>query len=371
MKRPFLSLIILSLLLGACANGSATPTPTESGNAETVRPVSVSGKVVPMRWAALAFQRGGTLASLDVEEGQNVIAGQKLAVLDDTEAQWALRAATEALALQQANLALAQAAPQAADVAAATAQLEAARAALKALEEAPTARDLEEARLVVEQAKNTLWATQLQGNIPGLPVSAQQAARAEAAVAEQALALAQSQYERVQEGPSNEALASGRAAVAQAEALLDQLRRGSSAERLEVLRAAVRAAQVEVDRVAWALTLNELHSPFVGTVTAVSVRQGELVSPGQPVLTVADLTSLRVETTDLDEADLSRVQVGQAAEITLDAIPGQVLAGRVTKIASMIKAGQGSSSFALTIELDRPDPRLRWGMTAFVDILAK
>lgn len=371
MKRLLLSLTILSLFLGACATGSGTPTPETPGAAETVRPVSVSGKVVPARWAVLAFQHGGRLVALEVEEGQEVAVGQKLAAVDASETELALRAATEALALQEANLALAQAAPQEAIVAAAEAQLQAARAALTALEQAPTARDLEDARLVVEQAKNTLWATQLQGNTPGLPANAQQAARAEAAVAEQAVALAQSQYERVKEGATDEAIASGRAAVAQAEAVLDQLRRGSSQEQLAVLRAASRAAQVEVDRANWALTLNQLTSPFAGTVAAVYVRQGELVSPGQTVLTVADLSSLQVETTDLDEADLARLQVGQSAEITLDSIPGEVLRGKVVRIAPMIKAGQGSSSLALTIEFERPDTRLRWGMTAFVDILIK
>lgn len=371
MKRLLLSLIMFGLFLCGCGTTPRTPTPETSGAAEMARPVSVSGKVVPSTWAALSFQRGGTLVALDVAEGQEVVAGQKLAELDGTESELALRAAKEGLALQQANLALAQAAPQEADIVAAQAQLEAARASLQALEQAPTARDLEEARLAVEQAKNTLWATQLQGQVPGLPVNAQQAARAQAAVAEQALALAQSQYERVKQGPTAEALAAGRAAVAKAEALLAQLRRGSSAEQLEVLRVAIRAADVEVERATWAQTLNQLLSPLAGTVTAVYLRQGELVSPGQTVLIVADLGSLRVETTDLDEADLPRVQVGQSAEITLDALPGEVLRGKVTSIASMIKPGSGSNSYTLTIEFERPDPRLRWGMTAFVDILAK
>ena len=75
-----------------------------------------------------------------------------------------------------------------------------------------------------------------------------------------------------------------------------------------------------------------------------------------------------METTDLDESDLALVRVGQVAELAFDALPNEVLAGHVTRIAEMSTAGQGGTSFVLIVELDQSDPRLRWGMSAFVDI---
>jgi HlyD family secretion protein len=371
MKRKLLVLLVLSSCLYACGKTSANPTPEMSGQNDALRPVSASGRVIPQHWAAPGFGQGGQVVTVGVEEGQYVAAGHELAFLDDTEAQLALRAAQQALSARKASLALAEATRWPSDVAAAQAVLRAAQEALRALRDAPTERDLEEARLAVEQAKNTLWATQLEGSIPGLPISAQEAARARAAVAEQAVALAQSKYARVKEGASTEAEASTVAAVAQAQASLDRLQRGAGSEELEILRAQIRSAEVVVEQAVWAISLCKLRSPLSGTVTAMALRPGEFVMAGTPVLTVADLSILRIETTDLDEADLSRVKVGQVVEVTLDAIPGEVLLGRVTRIADMSQTSQGGSSFAVVIEFDKPDSRLRWGMTAFVDIVAE
>lgn len=368
MKRRLTRVFLFCILLCACASPTSSPTPTPQAAVQSGRVVSVSGKVVPARWASLSFGIGGRLSEVCVQEGQKVNAGQVLAVLDSAQLQLAVQAAAEEVAVQQALLAQAQAEPAAADLAAAQAQVAAAKAALTALEQAPKPRDLEEARLQLEQAKNTLWAIQLEGNVPGLPESSQQAARARAAAAEQVVRLAELQYERVKEGASKEALASARAAVAQAEAVLDQLQRGANPEELDSLRAAGRRAQVAVEQAQWQLAQATLTAPFAGTVTQIAARAGEMITPGIPVLILADLDTLRVETTDLDEGDLALLRVGQRADLTFDALPNQVLSAHVTRIADMSTTGQGGTSFVLVIELDQPDPRLRWGMAAFVDI---
>jgi HlyD family secretion protein len=311
---------------------------------------------------------GGLLAELAVQEGQPVPAGERLAALERTELHLAVRAASSALAAQQARLAQAQATPMPVDVAAAKAQLEAAQAALHALESAPQPRDLEEARLQVEVAKNTLYATQLQGEIPGTPIHMQQAARAQAAAAEQTLHIVELQYERVKAGALRETLATARAAVEAAQATLQRLQRGAGAEELAALRAAVDGAQVAVEQAQYQLAQATLTAPFAGTVAQVLARAGEIVAPSTPILTLADLSSLRVETTDLDQTDLARVRVGQTVDLTFDALPNEVLHGRVARIADVALASQGGTSFGLFIQLDQPDARLRWGMTAFVDI---
>ena len=368
MRRPLAWLFLLGALLCACSSGASNPTPTPPITADSGTVVSVSGKVVPATWAALSFRSSGQLSTVYVVEGQKVEEGQELLALDRAEFELAARAAAEGVAVQQAQLALAQATPAAADLAAAQAQVEAAKAAVSALEELPKPRDIEEARLLLEQAKNTLYAVQLEGDIPGLPVSSQQAARARAAAAEQAVHLAELQYERAGEGAPEEALAGARASVALAEAKLDQLQRGARPEELDSLRAAIRQSQVAAEQAQWQLSQTVLEAPFGGTVTQVTARAGETMAYGVPVVTLADLSTLRVETTDLDEGDLALLQVGQAAEITFDALPNEVLPGHVTRIAEMSTVGQGGTSFVLWVELDKQDPRLRWGMSAFVDI---
>jgi HlyD family secretion protein len=100
----------------------------------------------------------------------------------------------------------------------------------------------------------------------------------------------------------------------------------------------------------------------------VYVREGEEVLPGQDVLVLGDLATLRVETTDLDEFDVARVEPDQRVDLTFDALPEKVLEGRVLSIAPMATPGQSATTYRVIIEFEEVDPALRWGMTAFVDI---
>ena len=373
MKRYLIVVALLGLIASAsaCGSPSVEDTPVAQQPEELIRVVSVSGRVVPERWAALSFGTGGRLTEVPVKEGEAVAEGQVLASLDDADLRLAARAAAEALAVQEALLAQAQVTPVPADLAAVEAVLEAARVTLNTLEAAPDPRDLEEASLNVEMAKNTLWATQLEEQTPGVegmpPVNVQ-AIRARAAAAEQALRIAELHYERVQEGATDEVLAGVRVSVAQAQAAADRLGRGASEEELDGLRAVVRGARVTVDQVQRQVEQTQLLAPFDGTVVQIDARVGEHVAPGVPVITLADLDHLLVETTDLDELDLARVRVGQGVDLTFDALSEAVLHGTVTRIADRASTGRVGANFVVFIELHDPDQRLRWGMSAFIDI---
>jgi multidrug resistance efflux pump len=113
-----------------------------------------------------------------------------------------------------------------------------------------------------------------------------------------------------------------------------------------------------------------LQAPFAGTVSELYVNQNEWISPGQPVLLLADLDHVQVETTDLNEIDVARIELDDSALITFDALPEVEVTGKVVRIAP--KADQGSGvNYTLVIELDEIPEKLRWGMTAFVDILVE
>jgi multidrug resistance efflux pump len=112
----------------------------------------------------------------------------------------------------------------------------------------------------------------------------------------------------------------------------------------------------------------EVRAPFGGTVTALHVNVGEVVAPGQPLVTLGDLTTPYVETTDLNEIDVARVRAGQVASVSFDAFPENVFTGRVTRTAPMAKPGSGGVTYSAIVELDDASPEIRWGMTAFVDI---
>jgi HlyD family secretion protein len=141
-------------------------------------------------------------------------------------------------------------------------------------------------------------------------------------------------------------------------------------EEVAQAEAALAQAQVQVTEIQRQLREATIVAPFAGTVGSVEVRVGERVSPGQPLATIGDLDMLRVETTDLDEIDVVRVEVGQQVAVTFDALPDRVFEGRVTRIAPMAEAGTGGVHYTTVIVLEERDPVLRWGMTAFVDIEA-
>jgi multidrug resistance efflux pump len=92
-----------------------------------------------------------------------------------------------------------------------------------------------------------------------------------------------------------------------------------------------------------------------------------MVSPGVPVVLIADLSTLQVQTTDLNEVDAARVQIGDTASVTFDALPDTVVTGKVTNVALKNAPGSGVY-FNVTITLDELPAELRWGMSAFVEI---
>ncbi len=111
----------------------------------------------------------------------------------------------------------------------------------------------------------------------------------------------------------------------------------------------------------------ELLAPFEGVISAVQINPSEWVTHGSPVVLLADLEHLQIETTDLGEIDVAQIIEGDTAVITFDALPDLVLDGTVVSIAP--KAAEGSGvNYPVIIELSDIPPALRWGMTAFVDI---
>src|SRR5581483_883022 len=74
---------------------------------------------------------------------------------------------------------------------------------------------------------------------------------------------------------------------------------------------------------------NQLTSPVDGVVVAKPANVGEMVSPGQPVLTIVDLGKLWV-TANIDEAQINRVNIGQPVDVHVDMLgrdfKGQVMA---------------------------------------------
>ncbi len=104
-----------------------------------------------------------------------------------------------------------------------------------------------------------------------------------------------------------------------------------------------------------------LHAPVSGIVTERKVTEGQYVREGDVLYTLSDLSTVWVKA-DVYEADMPRVRIGQAAEITSDALPGEKLGGRVSFVEPMVN--QQTRTVAVRIEVRNPALRLRPGMYA-------
>jgi multidrug resistance efflux pump len=165
-------------------------------------------------------------------------------------------------------------------------------------------------------------------------------------------------------------IAEAEAQVRSAQAALDLLTAGARDETIAAAQADVSEARAVLQRAEADLSNAELRAPFVGTVAAVDVSQGEMVQPGQVVLTLADLDHLQVETTDLSERDVAQVAVGQPANVFVEALDVTVT-GRVERISPQATTIGGDVVYAVTVTLDEQLPGLRWGMSVDVEILSE
>ena len=104
------------------------------------------------------------------------------------------------------------------------------------------------------------------------------------------------------------------------------------------------------------------------------VQVGAKVYRGQTILTLPRVSSM-VAATRVQERDVNKVKIGQQATVTLPAIPGVTLNGRVTKVSSVASSGQrwwASSevkTFDVEVTLDDSEPRMKPGMSCDVEIL--
>jgi HlyD family secretion protein len=100
------------------------------------------------------------------------------------------------------------------------------------------------------------------------------------------------------------------------------------------------------------------------------VQEGEEVRPGQPIIEVVDPSAMRVRTR-VNQADVARVRVGQAARITLDSFPSRQFAGRLEQL-SPIGATSGMSdnvrTFLAVFSIDGNDPHLLPDLAAAIDL---
>jgi multidrug resistance efflux pump len=165
-----------------------------------------------------------------------------------------------------------------------------------------------------------------------------------------------------------------RTAVAVAQARVDAADRQVSAKRsaLAAARRQQAAAGAQTDKADVRLGYTEVTAPIGGTVSVRAARQGEMLNPGQPILTLVNPDSLWVRA-DVEETYIDRVRLGDSLTVRLPS--GAELPGVVTYRGvdadfatqrDVSRTKRDIKTFELRLRVDNRERRLAVGMTAYV-----
>ena len=286
---------------------------------------------IDVRQVSLAFEGSGRVAQVDAEEGDRVQPGQVLAILDTRTLALQADQAAAQLRVQEENLRRLKNGARPAEIAQARSRLAAAQA------------DAQRARR--EQARLERIATASAGAVSVQDVDrARSAARvAQAAVKERQDALA-----LVQEGARREEIDAADAQVAAARAQLALLRH-------------------QLDQ-------GDLRAPVAAVVRSRLLEPGDMASPQRPVLALA-VTTPKWARIYVDESSLGQVKPGQAAQLSVDSMPGRTLAGKIGYISSVAEFTPKSVQtevlrtslvYEVRVLVDDPDDALRLGQPVTV-----
>jgi len=268
--------------------------------------------------SVVSFQQvQSRIVALPIEEGQSVEAGAILAKVDDSVYRQQVAIDESALQVQQEQL---QSARQNLAAAQATMQAEQADAAQKKLD-----RD----------RYQTLWSAEA--------ASSSQRDLADTAYKQAAAAM------------------TGDAALARA-----------AEENVKVAQNNVHQAEEALKMAQITETFTVLRSPFAGIVVVRDTELGEVLPPGAPVVTVADLDHVWLRAY-IDETDLGRIRWGQEAVVTTDTFPGRDFRGQISFISPEAEFTPRNVEthkervtlvYRIKVDLDNPQDLLKPGMPA-------
>lgn len=298
--------------------------------------VTASGEIKPKVYVNIGANAFGKITRLYVKEGDRVKQGQMLATLENVQSAADVSATQAGLNVAQTDYIAAQ---RAVDTATADQnQMEA---------------EFERAKLDYE--------------------------RAEALYQAQLIAKSEFDTKKAAYGTSTAQLGQTKAKLAQAKAQMDSSKRKIGQNEANLRHAAD------------VLSKTEYRAPFDGVITNLPVREGETVvigiqnAPGSTLMTIADISVITAEV-KVDETDIVNVKLGQAADVTIDAIPKEHFKGVVTEIgnnavlrstgvstAQTTSSSQEAKDFKVVVTIQDPPANLLPGLstTARITTAAK
>jgi len=264
--------------------------------------VSASGSVEGSETADVAFQVGGRVARVLVEEGQHVSKGQLLAEIEPTDYRNAFNAAT--------------------------AQKEAAHAVQQRADAGVRQQELEQARIDFERSEDEYKRMKLLVDRKSLPPNDFQKFEA-------AYKASRERYEMAREGTRKEDIATAHAQA--------------------------HAAEAQASEEGKRLSDTRLVAPIPGNIGMRKVDPGQTVAAGTAVFTIVNLNPVKVRV-GVPEAEIAKVHQGAAAEIVVPSLNGRRFEGKVGIIG--VAAEPASRTYTVKIIVPNPGPVLLAGMVA-------
>ena len=312
---------------------------------------------------------GGTVLAVRVGDNQRVQRGDTLAVLDDRDFRLRVEQAEIALAQAEANVAMARQSRRAADRGTGTVIDNSAAAGIG------TARaGVLTARVRARQAQQNF---QRQAALLAEQSTTQQAydnTQAERDAAQAALTMAEAQVR----------VLTSQAAAASKQVLSTRTQADVAGSGVALAELAVKQARAALATARLQQSYTALLAPAAGVVSDKNVQIGQVVSPGQTLLKVANDGNLWV-VANFKETQLAEMKVGQAVEIKADTYSDKVFAGRIESLApatgarfSLLPPDNATGNFVKVTqrvpvriaftEKPGPDTPLRAGMSVTVEL---
>jgi HlyD family secretion protein len=145
-----------------------------------------------------------------------------------------------------------------------------------------------------------------------------------------------------------------------------------AARNIDVAQAGIHSSEEAEALARINLGYTTLSAPFDGVVTVRQTELGEVVVPGTPVVTMADLDHIWLRAY-VNETDVGRIRLGQSATVSTDSYPNKRYAGRVSFIADKAEftpksvethAERVSLVYRIKIDIANPNHELVPGMPA-------
>jgi len=157
-----------------------------------------------------------------------------------------------------------------------------------------------------------------------------------------------------------------------------RLRYENSKANYEAMKAQAKTARARLEKAEDNLAKTHIRAPMEGLITYLRAEVGEIAqaqtafTQGRTLMTISDLSVFEVEV-DVDETEIAKVELGQRADIRVDAFRDTSFEGSVTEIGnSALVTGEGtenySTSFMVKVRFSEAETDVRPGMSATVDI---